>query len=532
MAEGYWDVIDETNHYEYRVYYDHQSAVTDASSGAVITTQITLPSNRLQGTFFTADLDSMAYRALFGFTVGTPKNLRSGRFSCSYNGSTSVTATFTPDWGEYPEDFLIINTRCLTSDSYIRIRGRDNLSVYNDIPQKIDINSSNIGVYPAGEVPVKSMNRCFYGNTNLLSAPAFPDAITDMYGAFYNTGISIAPTVPSAVKDVSYAFNRTKVAGDIVVNNIPTAYTWVFGGTGHDIFIVNGGSASDSVWREIAEQKENTHYEADDNPVPTVAFSVTRVGSQGSREGEETGTYAYIRVETKTYSTVLPSDWTCDLNTSGTVLKKDGTEVYPTWTRSSTTVDNVTTTVSEAWVNLGDVNRHVFTLQEKDVVKDTNNVIKAERSSIEISNLLSAAYATMDFHAGGDGVAVGTFSKYPGFHIDMDTGFSGDLFIELDVAEDADLIQNIEHLGLTDQVILSVTMNRSTMSIRQGSTGTLTATVKPAGRTVTWESSDTSVATVNGNGVVTGVATGTATISAYVIAGGIRVEATCAISVS
>ncbi|EPZ2457262.1 Ig-like domain-containing protein [Citrobacter youngae] len=49
-----------------------------------------------------------------------------------------------------------------------------------------------------------------------------------------------------------------------------------------------------------------------------------------------------------------------------------------------------------------------------------------------------------------------------------------------------------------------------------GDTTSLTATLAPAGATdsVTWESSDPVVATVNASGVVTGVAAGTATITA------------------
>ena len=293
---------------------------------------------------------------------------------------------------------------------------------------------------------------------------------------------------------------------------------------------MNGGSASATIWREIAGQKTNTHYEADDNPIPTLAFTVTRVASSGSREGSETGQYAYIRAETQTYNTVLPSGWTCALDTSNTVLKKDGTPVTPTWTRTSSTTSGVTITVSEAWINLGDINRHVFSLQAKDVVKNANNVTKAARSSLEITNLLSAAYATMDFHAGGDGVAIGTYSKNPGFHIDMDTAFSGNPFLKLDSSSDAALIQAISDLGWTNDVMVTVTLNKSTLNVSRGGTGSITATATPSGQTVSWKSSDESIATVS-NGTVTGVAAGSAIITAYINTGGVLVEATCAVSV-
>ena len=69
-------------------------------------------------------------------------------------------------------------------------------------------------------------------------------------------------------------------------------------------------------------------------------------------------------------------------------------------------------------------------------------------------------------------------------------------------------------------VVTTVTVSPASTSIAVGATGTLQATVKDAqggvmsGQTVTWSTSDPAVATVNANGVVTGVAAGTVTIAA------------------
>ena len=78
--------------------------------------------------------------------------------------------------------------------------------------------------------------------------------------------------------------------------------------------------------------------------------------------------------------------------------------------------------------------------------------------------------------------------------------------------------------------VTSVTLDKPTASLKVGETITLTAAVKPddaADKTVTWSTSDASVATVN-NGVVTAVKVGTATISAK--AG--DKEATCVVTVT
>lgn len=77
--------------------------------------------------------------------------------------------------------------------------------------------------------------------------------------------------------------------------------------------------------------------------------------------------------------------------------------------------------------------------------------------------------------------------------------------------------------GLTDEIaviqswaqqITAVSVSPTTASISGTGTSQLSATTTPAGGTVTWSSSDTSVATVSSTGLVTGVGNGTAVITA------------------
>ena len=102
--------------------------------------------------------------------------------------------------------------------------------------------------------------------------------------------------------------------------------------------------------------------------------------------------------------------------------------------------------------------------------------------------------------------------------------------------------ENVSHIKVTAEaatVVTGVTLSQTSASMTVGGDAlTLTATVAPANaanKTVTWTTSDASVATVT-NGVVTAVAAGTATITATATNGtadtGDDKTATCTVTVS
>lgn len=77
----------------------------------------------------------------------------------------------------------------------------------------------------------------------------------------------------------------------------------------------------------------------------------------------------------------------------------------------------------------------------------------------------------------------------------------------------------------------AVKLDNKTLGVRVGDTETLRATTVPVGSTITWTSSDSTVASVSG-GVVTGVAAGTATITASITVSGTAYTDTCAVTVA
>ena len=85
------------------------------------------------------------------------------------------------------------------------------------------------------------------------------------------------------------------------------------------------------------------------------------------------------------------------------------------------------------------------------------------------------------------------------------------------------------YLLLDDEGDYAVSLDKETMTLEIGQSDTLTATVKPEGDKVTFTSSNTAVATVDENGVVTAVSAGTAVITVRTASGA---EASCTVTVT
>ena len=100
--------------------------------------------------------------------------------------------------------------------------------------------------------------------------------------------------------------------------------------------------------------------------------------------------------------------------------------------------------------------------------------------------------------------------------------------ITLNCLPDSSGNNHYEYITLAAGSTVNLTIDKSTLSVAHGSTSQIIATTTPAGMRVTWGSSDTTKATVDDSGLVTGVAAGSATITAT-YAG---VSKTCSVTVT
>ena len=131
----------------------------------------------------------------------------------------------------------------------------------------------------------------------------------------------------------------------------------------------------------------------------------------------------------------------------------------------------------------------------------------------------------------GSGTGSYTVSVPQGTTISYTVGTSG-YITETDsfVSGNMDYTRSIT---LTAIAVTGVSLNKNTLTLSANANETLIATVTPSdalNKSVTWSSSDTSVATVNQSGKVTAKATGTATITVTTSDGGYT--ANCTVTVS
>lgn len=253
--------------------------------------------------------------------------------------------------------------------------------------------------------------------------------------------MTTAPEIPSSPNGQIYScfYKCTSLAGNVVSYTHPVSdggWGAVFGGTVDDIYVIDmtGTTTGKDAWVSEASHYSNVHYEADDNPVPALTMSLTRVGAMNSTTPVENGEYAYVKATAILYGTKLPYGWAVNFGTE--ILKLDGTTQSPQWTE---THDGNTYTL-ECWRPLGDTAKHTLTMQVSDSITDSNDTVMASHDSQLVTQILPKAYKLVDYYhddvTDTEGVAFGKFADEANmFDVDMPARFRDAFVVDRLVGE-------------------------------------------------------------------------------------------------
>ena len=168
-------------------------------------------------------------------------------------------------------------------------------------------------------------------------------------------------------------------------------------------------------------------------------------------------------------------------------------------------------------------------------VDANDNTRVTPRSELKVSDFVSSLWWVGDMADGGfiacqllnvlstDGLSIQTTKKGKGT-----TGFTLMGHYSINAVDTVPMnFYVVEGDSETD----SLKLDKYSLTVEAGNNATITAITVPAGKTVTWQSLDTSVATVSG-GVVTGQAAGTTQIIASFIDDDVTYSAICTVTVT
>ena len=268
-----------------------------------------------------------------------------------------------------------------------------------------------------------------------------------------------------------------------------------------------------------------------------------------SRENIGTGTETYFRSE---YGSFPEGAETVTVG-GVKLVSVDGSEAYAAW-NGNEVVTSDADTAGIIW-NGSKLTLNVFQPSNAEIEREGDLTIEAiglnYAGSITVSGKLTLTVGLMrsDYYYGSlwvysDTAAISASSVWltippSGQHLDVSVGDSQDIYTTTTFAGNADITELVEDrkvfmLDVYNGDIKGVELDEDSLDLTPGGEAKLNATVDSiddsADTSVTWSSSNTSVATVDADGNVTAVGLGTATITVTTNVG--SYTASCAVTVS
>ena len=315
---------------------------------------------------------------------------------------------------------------------------------------------------------------------------------------------------------------KIAVGNEPAINHVPGDSVYIRSESG------SGASIASANW-----SKTTTGWSAEETPKLTVTLKANEnyfFDSNFSVNDLQVYSWADISKPASFEDAAKNSDVTCTAE-NGQGVSADGktytfTVQYPTIQRLP---QNIRTDTTDRTANCGDIlqPRQVFAAQGTVSYESSNSEVAAVDSNGDIKVLKAGettitirAAETEDYQAAETSYKLIVSHKYANEWKKDNNGYYKECACGGKSYASA-------------VPVLGVTLDKATMSLTAGSTGTLIVTIDPtdaANKSLTWTSDNEAVATVDENGKVTAVAEGTAHITAKTVDG--EKTAVCAVTVT
>lgn len=355
---------------------------------------------------------------------------------------------------------------------------------------------------------------------NSTAANSF--ALSDTSGAY---GVVFSEQYNGKYLRLAQRIENVKIAvgNEPAINHVPGDSVYIRSESG------SGASIASANW-----SKTTTGWSAEETPKLTVTLKANEnyfFDSNFSVNDLQVYSWADISKPASFEDAAKNSNVTCTAE-NGQGVSADGktytfTVQYPTIQRLP---QNIRTDTTNRTANCGDIlrPRQVFAAQgtvtytssapEIASVNASTGVITAHKAGDAIITIRAAQ--TADYQEATTSYKLTVSHKYAG-----DWQKDGNRYYQVCGCGDKRYTDTIPVFG--------VALDKTSMNLTAGSTGTLTATINPvdaANRSLTWTSDNENVATVDKNGKVTAVAEGTAKITVKTVDG--EKTAVCAVTVT
>ena len=254
---------------------------------------------------------------------------------------------------------------------------------------------------------VTNMSSCFMRCISLVNAPTIPNGVTDMYRCFEECeSLVTAPVIPASVTDIIECFKLcAHLQGEVVINANAGRFQQVFFATWEGIWL----TGSSALLQLYADTASSDNVFVGEIPL-SGSLAAERVSADGGTTPDPEGQWLHL---------ILSISWSrFDANSIDTMQVDDnGSYTQTTWYTDASKTSAITL---PDWRPAATAEAHTWLHIDGDTHTIQVNLADAYHTGEPVVITIPQVFRTIDFLAGGKGIAFGKVAEHEGFECAMD----------------------------------------------------------------------------------------------------------------